>query len=147
MPLLNNPDARLLIEHRQRQTKPPTYVANPYLHSNPRVMEARLEAVLAYLKETTKLGIPAYAPVVYTSTVQKNDVRPPQGWYHYDLSFLKVCQSMTLLMMPGYEESFGVKLETGVANALGIPINEVPWDDLKTLLAPHTVEIIEGYNR
>lgn len=145
MPEYQNPDVQKLVEHRQYAIKKPTYLANPYTHPEPEVMQARMAAVNAILKQYTQLGIPAMAAVAYTALMQKDDVCPPQGWYHYDLGFLMGCESLTLLKLPGYRHSYGVQLELATANSLGMTIHEIPWADIRKLLPDHHVAAIERY--
>ena len=109
-------------------------------------MEARLAAVRAVLSEYARRGDPAMAPVVYTAAMQRRNIAPPQGWYHYDLSFLVGCESLTLLKLPAYEDSYGVQLELATANAMGLPIHELEWDEIQGLMNPGDAEVLNNHS-
>ena len=143
MPDYLNPDVQKLVGFRHKPITRPTYLANPYTHADPEVMKARKVAVTAVLEQYTLQGRPAMNSVAYTASMQVYGVCPPQGWYHYDLGFLLGCESLTLLKLPGYEDSYGVQLELSTANILGIPIHELEWDTIKELLSAETITIIE----
>ena len=138
-----NPDLKALVNARRQPVTRPTYIANPYSHPIPEIMQARLACVAAVLHRYTGEGKPAFAPVYYTQQMQENGAYPPQGWYHYDLSFLAVCESMTLLCIPGFQESSGVQLEIAAANMAGIPVIEVPWPAIAQLIGKQQTAVIE----
>ena len=125
------------------ETHPPgygvIYVASPYWHQNPSVRRARADAAQAVTSGMILRGEPVFSPIVYSASIQeRGGVRPAQGWYEFDLNFLAVARSMTVLEIPGWEQSRGILIELGFARARGIPLERMDWDRINPLLDDDT---------
>ena len=112
------------------------YIASPYFHNDLNIKLARLEAnriAVNVLINNYEEIIP-FSPILYQSALDEFDndnlvIESCCGWYNFDLIFLKKCDVMKVLKLPGWEQSKGVFMEIGVAKALGIPIEYWEWDD------------------
>ena len=107
------------------------YLASPYFHNDSRVKLARLEANRIAVNVLINIydNIIPFSPILYGSSIPHDDVSPCCGWYNFDLMFLKKCDVMKVLKLPGWEESRGVFMEIGVAKSLDIPIEYWEWND------------------
>lgn len=85
-------------------------------------------------------GIPAFSPCTYTAQWQGDDLaggmQPKNGWYELDLAFLKGCRAMIVFMLPGVEDSAGVRMELEYAKAHGIPLYRLEQDDIIPAACP-----------
>lgn len=105
------------------------YLASPYSHANPDVMEARFlaaEAVLAHLLRTSEW---TYSPIVHCHALAKRHDLPTdhEFWGSYNLAMLHRAHNITVLTLPGWEESRGVQQELQWARAIGLSIGFYSW--------------------
>ena len=125
------------------ETRPPgygvIYVASPYWHPDPRIRRARAHAAQTVTSGMIQRGEPVFSPIVYSASIQeRGGTRPAQGWYEFDLNFLAVARSMTVLEVPGWEQSRGILIELGFARARGIPLERMGFDRIGPLLDEDT---------
>lgn len=110
--------------------KPLLYIASPMTHPDPAVALARQEAAAAYAAGLINEGVLAYAPVAYTHLLTDLGANPPD-WYQFDLHFLARADELRLLTLPGWRESYGVRLERHFARERRIPETfAAPWREL-----------------
>ena len=122
----NAKDRELFLDSEGPQTFGITYVASPYSHPDPRVLEARVRAARIITAGMLREGIPAFSPVSYSDTlVETCGARPRSGWYEFDLHFLQHARKMIILKLPGWEESRGILIEKGFAHARQIPVSHM----------------------
>lgn len=69
-----------------------------------------------------KNGMRAYAPIAYTYDIAMHGSAPPSGWYDFDLKMLPMFECMLFLLLPGWSESTGMKLEEEAARKHNIPV-------------------------
>ena len=103
----------------------PIYLASPYYHEDPAMVNARVYVNTNVAEYYVRRGYPVYSPCAYTRQWQGNTLdrwAPPGGWYEFDLKFLEGCGAMVILMLPGVEESKGVALELEYAQATRKPV-------------------------
>lgn len=100
-----------------------TYLAGPYWSEVERIREERFDAHLEAANWLFQRGVWCYAPVVYGHVVNEwLQLRPPNNdWTEFSMSFIPVCNSLTVLQMDGTEESRGVSLEIEKFQALELP--------------------------
>lgn len=112
----------------------PVYLAAPYKHDDPEVVKYRVVKCGQAARQLVAFGIPAFSPCTYTSQWQGEDLAgdftPEGGWNALDLGFLKGCHAMIVLMLPGVENSSGVRMEFEYATEHGIPIYRMEVDDI-----------------
>jgi len=104
------------------------YVAAPYSHSDPLVVESRFTYVSQYVAELTARGMVAISPVAYGHILLKYHEMPSDWafWKNFCRSFLIKCRYMIVLQLEGWEKSEGIKGELEFARANGITIILVP---------------------
>ena len=98
-----------------------SYLASPYWHRNPSVMEARQQAAIDVARHLIDLGQIIFCPIAYEAAFRPT---PPQplSWYYFDLHFLAQSAELILLQLPGWQQSSGMMLELGFAQARNIPV-------------------------
>ena len=103
------------------------YIASPYSHPDPKVVEARVrelkECVTSMIKNYSS-AVP-FSPVLYTLSLQESGLvgSPPEGWYAFDLAFLRKADRLIVLELEGWESSIGVALEIAFAQSRGLQID------------------------
>ena len=75
--------------------------------------------ICAHLIES---GVRAYAPLAYTHDIAMHGSKPPNGWYEFDLKMLPMFECVLFLLLPGWNESSGMKLEEEAAKKHNMPI-------------------------
>ena len=110
--------------------EPVIYVAAPYADRNPDVITQRLGVVGRYAARMLAQGHLAFSPLTYTHGIQQLGYAPPapKTWYSFDLQFLRQCDIIHVLTLPGWEQSRGVALEMEQAAKWGQPIRLVTLD-------------------
>ena len=86
-----------------------TYLASPFEHKNPDVMEARRESVRLITSSLVAKGDVVFSPIAYTENSELPE--PPQGWLKFDLSMLECADLLLIACMPGFKDSEGVNRE------------------------------------
>jgi Domain of unknown function (DUF1937) len=103
------------------------YLAQPYKHSDPKVMEWRAEQGAIAAAELTELGYLVYAPIVHNRPLAR--VKPHfSGWDFWkprDLPFIEWAELFAVLKLPGWNKSIGVASELEHASLIGKPIYSV----------------------
>lgn len=99
------------------------YLGSPYTHKDPAVMEQRYritEAVTAYLLLS---GVHVYSPIVHchTMAVRYNLPRDIEFWRAYNFAMLEPASEFHTLVLPGWEDSRGLKEERVFAYQHKIP--------------------------
>ena len=100
------------------------YLAVPYTHPDPAVMEYRFKAVNLVAGILMKQGIHIFSPISHTHPIAV-ECDLPRGfdfWEQYDRAILQVCRKVIVLKLPGWEQSKGVQAEIKIAEELGIPV-------------------------
>lgn len=100
------------------------YLAAPYGHEDPVVMAQRREAITAATKRMIRGGLRVFSPITYSAELHP-DGEPPDGWYEFDLEFVRRSDMVAVLTLPGWKESRGVGLEIDLAEELGLPVYSV----------------------
>ena len=99
------------------------YLACPY--SDPSE-EVRLQRVVEADRVAGMLvghGYAVFSPISYSHRLVKSvPASFGDGWYEFDLEFLRRSDLVLVLQLPGWEQSRGVALERDEANKWGIPI-------------------------
>jgi hypothetical protein len=99
------------------------YLASPYSHPDPDIMESRFEAVAiatAYLMDIE--GSVVYSPIVHSHIVAKylDNFLDHEFWLTQDRSHISTCDKLIVYKLEGWDKSFGVSWEIGLCNGLGI---------------------------
>ena len=92
------------------------YLASPYTHKDPKIMQERHDAVLAKTIELMQQGYHVFSPIVYSHPIAVdkawNSAAAGQAvfntWAEFDLDILERCDAMWILMLDGWGDSNGV---------------------------------------
>jgi len=104
------------------------YLASPYSHPDPAVMQARFEAAARATGELMKAGHVVYSPIAHNHPIaQLCDM--PTGWEFWkrlDLAVLERCDKLIVLMLDDWDASVGVNDETAFALSRGMAVEYLP---------------------
>ena len=102
------------------------YLASPYTHPDPRVRHQRFEVACRAAAALLRAGVSVFSPIAHSHPIAKYGVPTTWGfWQRVDQDYLRHCQALGVLKLPGWKESVGVQAEIKLAKSLGIPILEI----------------------
>lgn len=104
------------------------YLAGPYTHPD---YEVRLQRFYALNRAAGKLllaGWKVYSPISHSHPIAEACGLPVDIEYWQGLAkhMLERCTILSVLQLPGWEESAGVQFEMGVAATLGMHLEFLP---------------------
>jgi Domain of unknown function (DUF1937) len=102
------------------------YLASPYSHPDPAVRETRFRAACRAAAALIRAGSIVYAPVVHGHPLVRYGL--PTDWSFWQPSaraFIKRCDELVVLPLPGWESSEGIKAEIANAAELGKPVRRL----------------------
>jgi len=100
------------------------YIASPYSGTEEE-MQQRYEAVRDFTAKIMMDGsVVPFSPIVHCHDIAQHHELPRthEFWLHIDETYLRHCDELWVLMIPGWEDSFGVASEVKFANRLHIPV-------------------------
>ena len=118
------------------------YLASPYWHPEPTVRDQRY---LAACRATVRLllaGHTVFSPIVHGhSLIAFGLPMDWDFWSRHDEQYLRRCQELIVLAIPGWDESEGVQHEIDLAQRLGkviryYPEKSLPGRDVCAVSAP-----------
>lgn len=102
-----------------------TYLAAPYTHPDPAVLEQRYEAANRAAAVLMRDG-PVFSPVSHSHRIadfMDAALRLDHYfWQEQDTAVLAHCSRVVVLQMDGWQESKGIAAECAFADAIGIPV-------------------------
>jgi hypothetical protein len=101
------------------------YLATPYSHNDPKVMQDRFEKVTIVSGKLIKYGVLNFSPITQ-SHEQALRVDLPTDWDFWkivDTEFLHRCDKLYVLALPGWQTSKGVTAEIEIMKELNKPIS------------------------
>lgn len=99
------------------------YLASPYSDDDPGVKEFRFDAACIAAATLMRMGLIIFSPIAHTHPIARHGLPGDWGfWNNFDLAFLRICHSMIVLQLPGWDQSVGVKAEVGLIDEMGKPI-------------------------
>lgn len=114
------------------------YLAVPYSHADPAVMEARFQAVNRAAARLVEQGKVFFSPISHRHPIAQvldNPLNP--AWYAFDEAFMPICTEMVILAIDGWETSYGVRREMAQFKARRLPITLMKEDGtMIPLVAP-----------
>ena len=104
------------------------YLAVPYTHEDPAIMEQRFIQVNKVASVLINNGEVIFSPISHTHPIKLAGDLPGtwQFWDEFDRAYLEHCYKLYVLMLDGWKESMGVQAEINIAKELGyepFPIN------------------------
>lgn len=103
------------------------YLASPYSHRDPAVMEERFDKVTAVAAQLINRGHIIYSPIMHFHPIAVRHELPREFafWKEVNLQILKRCDELWILDLIGLHESAGVHAEREFARAEGIPTKTI----------------------
>lgn len=100
------------------------YLAAPYNHTDPSVIEYRINAVTHTLAKLISEGNNAITPLLNHFILNSGVTLPSDYvfWHSYCTEVLKRCDYLYVLRLPGWDKSLGVLTEIKTASDEGIPV-------------------------
>lgn len=107
------------------------YLASPYSHHDPEIVQQRFDLVTQYTAKCLKAGYIIYSPIVHCHHLAQVTNLPTsfEFWSRYNLGVLSQCRALWILELEGWQISIGVSVERKFAEQSGIPIFGVPWSE------------------
>lgn len=108
-----------------------TYLASPYSHDDPEVVERREHAAAEAAAQLMLDGHVVFSPIAHSHRIA--DCLPTghrfdhEFWLRQDLRILDSCGLLVVLCLDGWQKSKGVAREIDHARAAGIPIVYMEW--------------------
>lgn len=99
------------------------YLASPYTHANPLVMERRFHCAAQATAFLMKDGATIFCPIVHCHYLACHFDMPKDFdyWKEYNLKMLALAERLLVLTMDGWKESKGVSAEITFASENSIP--------------------------
>ena len=109
------------------------YIASPYSHDDPKIVEENFWRVTDYCAEAVANGESALSPITYGHTLLEFKDMPNdwEFWTNFCLSILVKCDRLRVLKMEGWDKSEGVAGEISFARDHNIPIEYIEYRDGK----------------
>ena len=101
------------------------YLASPYSHPDPDVREWRYQKVCRVTALLMVAGLNIFSPIAHTHPIAKYgslDALDADFYLKYDKEMLGFAEGMYILMLDGWEQSYGIGEERKFANDKNIPV-------------------------
>ena len=81
-----------------------------------------MEAVSRVAAGLTDIDHRVFCPLMYAQVLIDHGFghKDDQWWYDYDVGWLPYCDELVVLMLPGWADSEGLRIEVEVTEGLGI---------------------------
>jgi len=101
------------------------YLAGPYSNGSQATRNARFHAVTHVAARLIEQHRIVYSPLTMTHPIDlvlasEGETLGSEFWVAFDEAFMKMCTSISVLMLPGWEKSNGVRREIEYFEARGI---------------------------
>jgi nucleoside 2-deoxyribosyltransferase len=121
------------------------YLAGPYSHRLNRIRHRRYNQLTEVSARLLQQGILNFSPITHSHNQQEFLEDFSTGfddWRRNDLAYVSRCEEVMVLMIPGWDKSYGVKEEIKFAKKNGIPVTyiHVLADDLVVSESPTSYE-------
>lgn len=103
------------------------YLASPYSHPDPAVMQKRFEEVCRVAQTLMRQGHIIFSPIAHSHAIEQvTGEREQHGfWMNQDLAILSKCDGLLVLELDGWDRSRGVTEEVEYALRWNIPVTYV----------------------
>lgn len=101
------------------------YLASPYSHEDPAIMQERFNQVERLTIHMLKQNIVVFSPIVYCHemAIKADFPRDAGFWQELNAAFLRLSSRLVVMRLPGWDTSRGVQWEISMAEALQIPVD------------------------
>lgn len=112
------------------------YLASPYSHARPEVMQERYEEASHLVVDAFRRGIIYISPIVYWHELAKTYTLPTDHipYLKFNMGLLRACTEIHVLTLAGWKTSKGVAQELSVAKASLIPYQYIDETGRPTLI-------------
>ena len=100
------------------------YLASPYSHPDPAIMQNRYELARNYTFKEIRKGLPMFSPIVHCHDMYLNCKGAESNfnyWREYNIQMLRLSTELHILTLPGWRDSQGVAFELYAAEERSIP--------------------------
>lgn len=106
------------------------YIASPYSHKEEAIRILRAKQISQFSAILLKSGLIVFSPISYGHEMTNHCDLPTdfKFWEDFCLSFLSKCEEMYVYMIPGWEDSIGIKNEILYCETNSIPIKYIPFN-------------------
>ena len=102
------------------------YLATPYTHEDPSVMDFRSEVSDIIAADLTVQGETIFAPIMWHHVAKKHNLPKDWGfWADFDEDFIKVSGKLLIILIAGVNKSVGVSTEIKLANKYNLEIDTI----------------------
>ena len=99
------------------------YLASPYSHDDPAVMEQRFHDVCKVTAQLIKAGLNVFSPIAHSHPlVEYGAPTDWKSWERVDLDILGRCDGIAVLELEGFSASVGVHAEVKFAKSIGMKV-------------------------
>jgi hypothetical protein len=100
------------------------YLASPYSHPDPAVVEARFKAACKATAELMRRGKHVFSPIAHSHQVAVIGGLHLgwEFWQQIDFEWIRMCAAVYVLTLDGWEDSKGVTAEIVYAKSVQIPV-------------------------
>lgn len=108
------------------------YLASPYTHIQPEMMQVRYKHVMEITAHLIRKSIFVFSPIVHCHNMANTYNFPVEYdfWKRYSESAINSCSSLMIAAIDGWKESLGVRSEYNFAVAEGKTIGMITPLDL-----------------
>lgn len=123
------------------------YLAGPYSHRLQRIRRRRHNQSTEVSARLLENGILNFSPIThchYTQDYMETNDTGFDNWRRNDLAFVSRCEEVWVLMIPGWDKSYGVAEEVKFAKANRVPVRyiNVRNDELVVTGSPSKGEVL-----
>ena len=110
-----------------------TYLASPYTSDHQPTCHERYHLACKAAAILMQQGHVVFSPIAHSHGIARFIIDHTHAlWMTQDLPFLDFAAKMVVMMLPGWEESMGIKQEIKHARDKGIPVEYITLDDLQS---------------
>ena len=105
------------------------YLATPY-SKHPEGIDAAFRYACHAAGRLLSRGVKAFSPIAHSHPIAIHGNVDPLSheiWLAADRPFMQAARGMIVVMMPGWETSYGVQQEIAAFNEMQKPIHYLPW--------------------
>lgn len=155
-PIIPPVEEPIFVERRGQSEPEVVYLASPYSHKDPEVMEWRYRAAVEAAAHLMLQGDVVFSPIAHSHAIGKIlgkqaggplDANTHAFWMAQDLPLLRRATRLVVLMLPGWSSSKGLQEEIQVADDSRIPVDFVTPEAMgvqplptRSVVAPEPIE-------
>lgn len=111
------------------------YIASPYSHPDPTVMDIRADVVGHFAVHCFRAGNKVYCPIAswHHLAMEYRLDGSYETWRGLNMAFLRHASELWILHLEGWDKSRGVSEELQIATALNIPVRHFEDDGFEEI--------------